>query len=222
MFPHIVKHYVLTFKLIIEKEEIILPTKHQSSSEILLELVAVPEHQEKFTYRSIIKRLDKRAFGIGILLFSLPLVLPFSMIPGFSALFSIPIVIFAIQMIFARKVLWLPRFIADREIPRAKLTKVIKITVPYLKKIEHLLKPRWAFMETRVAEFITGVFIFLLAILLMLPIPFSNIIYSGILVLLSLGIVEKDGLVITIGVILSSIALGLIPFVINLVKNFFF
>lgn len=197
-----------------------MPAKHyRKSSEILLTLVEDPEKGEKFTFGSIIKRLGQRAFGIALLLFSLPSTLPFSMIPGFSALFSIPIIIFAIQMIFARKALWLPRFIADREIPHAKLAKVIKITVPYLQKIEHLLKPRWGFMVTRVTESIVGVFILLLALMLMLPIPFSNFIYSIIIVVFSLGIVEKDGLVITIGVVLGSVALGLIPFILNMLKN---
>ena len=153
------------------------------------------------TYQYILQALGKRAFGIVFLFFSLPSVLPFSAIPGVSLVFSLPIVIFALEMIFARKSLWLPKVIANKTISHSKVSRMITAVVPYVIRLERLLKPRWALMTCRIMEIVNGITILCLAFLLMLPIPLSNSIFGALLVIFSLGIAEKDGLLIFIGYI---------------------
>lgn len=165
----------------------------------MLEIANDKNLKGDLTYRSILAALGQRAFGLALLFFSLPSALPFSFIPGISVIFSVPIAIFAIQMIFVGKYLWLPKIIADHTISHEKVAKFIRAGVPYLQKIERLLKPRWNLMTSRVAEIVTGIFILFLALLLMLPIPLSNFILAFLLIIFSLGITEEDGLLITIG-----------------------
>ncbi|WP_143549544.1 exopolysaccharide biosynthesis protein, partial [Rickettsiella grylli] len=69
-------------------------------------------------------------------------------------------------------------------------------TVPYLVKLERFLKPRWLVMTSRKMETINGIIIFGLALLLILPIPFSNFIFALLIVIFSLGLIEKDGICI--------------------------
>lgn len=171
------------------------------SADTLLEIANHEELQGELTYQRILQVLGERAFGIVLLFFALPSALPFSAIPGISVIFSVPIVLFACQMVFARKTLWLPKFIAKRTIHQETISKVIHSAVPYLIKIEYLLKPRWAFMTSRFMEIINGFIIFCLAILLMLPIPLSNFIFATLLIVFSLGLIEKDGLFLVIGYI---------------------
>lgn len=54
-------------------------------------------------------------------------------------------------------------------------------------------------MTCRITEIINGITILGLAFLLMLPIPFSNFIFGGLLAIFNSGIIEKDGLLIFIG-----------------------
>ncbi|KTD19007.1 exopolysaccharide biosynthesis protein [Legionella jordanis] len=174
---------------------------HQSSrrsSDVLSEMV---HHDFKtgMTYQGLLDKLGERAFGIALLLFALPSALPFSAVPGISFIFSLPIAIFACQMILARNTLWLPKFVARKQVPCDRLGKVIEKALPYLKKVEHLSKPRWAFMSIRAMDIITGLLILLLSILLMLPIPLSNFIISSLIIVFSLGFIEKDGVFIAIG-----------------------
>jgi hypothetical protein len=49
----------------------------------------------------------------------------------------------------------------------------------------------------------------LLSILLMLPIPFSNMLFGSLISLLAIGLVEKDGLVLLMGLILGGITISL-------------
>ncbi len=189
------------------------PKKHHPrSSEKLLEIIHSSKLKENINFEDILKLLGERAFGIALLFFSLPSALPFSAIPGVAFVFSLPILIFSFQMIIGRNTLWLPRIIAKRSIPNQTVIKVISKTLPYLIKIAFFLKPRWAFMTSRFMEVINGMAIFCLAILLILPVPFSNFIFGLLLIIFSLGLIEKDGLFLGLGYLLAMIYLGFIYF----------
>lgn len=195
---------------------------YKRSSETLLDMAQNKNFSGDVTYLSIIQALGERAFGLALLFFSLPSALPFSVIPGVSAIFSIPIMIFSFQMIISKKTLWLPNILAKRIIHHETISRIIQTTVPYLIKAEYFLKPRWQFMTSRFMEIVNGTIIFGLAILLMLPIPFSNFILATLLIIFSLGLIEKDGLFIAIGYVAVIIYAGFIYLVIMAgIKNLF-
>ncbi len=171
------------------------------SSDTLLALVHNKKFSGDLTFQTILYALGERAFGIILLFFALPNALPLSAVPGVSVVFSVPIAIIAWQMIFSRKTLWLPKAIAQRTIHHDTIIKVVHRALPYLIKIERFLKPRWRFMTSRYMEMVHGSLILCLSLLLMLPIPFSNFILSMLIILVSLGLIEKDGLVIVVGYI---------------------
>lgn len=181
--------------------ELFMKTTIVHSSDTLLKLANHKELEGQLTYQNILEVLGERAFGIVLLFFALPSALPFSTVPGVSFVFSVPIALFACQMIFARKTLWLPKIIAKRTIHQKTISKVIHTTLPYLTKIEYFLKPRWVFMTYRLMEIINGITIFCLAIFLMLPIPLSNFIFALLLIIFSLGLIEKDGVLLIVGYI---------------------
>lgn len=190
------------------------------SSDILLNLAEDKTLGTDLTFKLLVTILGRRSFGVALLLFSLPSALPFSIIPGFSTVFSIPILVFGIQMLFGMKTLGLPSFIADRKISHENLAKIIKKFIPYLKAMERFLKPRLAFMTNAIGESITGLLIAGLAITLMLPIPLTNFFISLALILLALGTIEKDGLFIIFGWLATIIILTFIPtFIVAVVKK---
>lgn len=192
------------------------------SSDTLLEIVNHEDLQGELTYQRILQILGDRAFGVVLLFFSLPSALPFSTIPGVSVIFSFPIVLFSCQMVFARKTLWLPKIIAKRTIHQETISKVVHAALPYLIKVEYFLKPRWAFMTCRFMEIINGVVIFCLAILLMLPIPLSNFILAALLIIFSLGLIEKDGLFLVAGYFGTILYISFIyVFIVAIIKHFF-
>ncbi|AOU64482.1 exopolysaccharide biosynthesis protein [Legionella pneumophila] len=186
----------------------------QRTSEKLLEIMHSNAMTKNICFEDIIKLLGARAFGIALLFFSLPSALPFSVIPGVAFVFSVPIFFFSVQMILGRNTLWLPKKIAKKTVPYQSVSKIIQKTVPYLKKAEYFLKPRWAFMTSRPLEIMNGLVILCLAILLILPIPFSNFIFAILLITFSLGLIEKDGVVIMLGYAASLLYVSFIFWVI--------
>jgi len=169
------------------------------SSDILIDIAEDNNLDGDLTYQFIINALGERAFGIVILLFSLPTILPFSTIPGYSVIFSFIIILFALEMVFKRESIWLPKYIANKTISHSTISRIILTVVPYVVKLERLSKPRWTFMTGWVMEIVNGITIVCLAFFLMLPIPFSNFIFAGLLIVFSLGLVEKDGYLICLG-----------------------
>ena len=81
-----------------------------------------------------VQRLDelcnafgKRSVALAILLFAMIVMLPTSAIPGFSTIFSLLIILFSVQIFLKNESLWLPEFIARKEISASKLRRALII-----------------------------------------------------------------------------------------------
>jgi hypothetical protein len=167
-------------------------------SQILMQVLKEEEKRETITYRDLVVRLGDQAFGLIIILFALPSALPLSIIPGFSFLFGLPILIVACHLVIGKQILWLPQYLAKKEINPRRLNLIIEKAVPYLIRIEHLLKPRGLFLASKGMERLHGLLLLMLSILLALPIPLSNFFFAALIILLGLGLAEKDGVMITL------------------------
>lgn len=171
-------------------------TALKRSSRVLADIAAQSQQKRHITYEAIIHHLGKKAFGIGMILFALPSALPLSAIPGVSFVFSLPIAFFALQIAFMAKEMWLPKRLASYTVETEKLTTFINKSLPYIKRLEYWIKPRLGYMLGRLITPIHGMVIFVLVVLLMLPIPLSNFIFSGIIILFGLGFSEGDGVLV--------------------------
>ncbi|KTD18735.1 ABC transporter permease [Legionella lansingensis] len=195
--------------------------KRTSICDLLLKTVETHQGDATISFGELVKTFGDRAFGLIIILFALPSALPISAIPGFSFITGLPIVFIAIHIIIARRALWLPKSLANRRFEFAKFAKVVEQTVPYLRSIEKLLKPRWLFFTHPAMERLHGLVMLSLSLLLLLPIPFSNFIFASLIILFGLGLAEKDGVILFLayvgaglyGLFLTTMAQGLIHYI---------
>lgn len=178
---------------------------YKSISQVLVTLYQHPEFNQTLTIGKLMDLLEHRAFGLGILIFSIPSVLPLSSIPGVAALFSLPILLLALQLIIIRKKPWLPHWLRNKKLNSDTLTRFLQNAIPYVQKAEKLIRPRYAFCRRPFVQPFIGITLVLLSILLMLPIPLSNMIFGSLIALIALGLIENDGLILLIGVTLSII-----------------
>ena len=68
------------------------------------------------------------------------------------------------------------------------------------------MKPRWSALTSPAVERAIGLFALILALLLALPIPLTGIPLSAGLVLMGIGLIERDGVVVLGGVVAGAIA----------------
>lgn len=194
---------------------------HQRVSDLLKTLPQTFADQEKISVKDLIKEIKEKGFGICLLIFCAIPALP---IPaqGIATVLAIPVLILAAQMIYGRSNVWLPAFIHKRSISYTKLCKIANILIPYVKKFEYLSKPRLSLMHHPIIQRFVGIMIILCAVSMALPIPFSNTLPSIGIVIMALGLMERDGLAIlggmAIGIAGITVTLSIMYFGVEAVK----
>jgi hypothetical protein len=141
--------------------------------------------------------------GRGVAMLLLLLALPFCLVPvpGLSTPFGIAVLLIGIRIAFLQKP-WLPKFVRQRRISAPRLVKVLTGGIRFAKLMEKVVKPRMHFLHSCPGAMnLIGLGIAAggLLLLLPLPIPFSNMVPAWAVVLLTAGMMERDGLVVLLG-----------------------
>ncbi len=151
--------------------------------------------------------------SLGPILFvlTLPMLLPLP--PGVSMVMALPILIVAPQIMVGRRKLWLPDWLGRRTLDRAKLAKLLHRMLPTLERLEAVVRPRLTLLTGRAGQMLAGLACTVMGVILVLPIPFANLLPSWSIVSFALGLTRRDGLLVLAGYALMIAALGLIALV---------
>lgn len=168
----------------------------------ILRALARDTSRERISVGDLLETMRDRAFGALMFIFAFPNILPTP--PGTSTVLGVPLVFLTAQMMFGRTP-WLPKFIAERSMLRKDFAAMTERAVPWLARAEKLLRPRMIQLARPPAEYAIGAICFMLAVILLLPIPLGNMLPALAICLFSLGVLGRDGLWI-IGGLLATIA----------------
>lgn len=180
----------------------------QRTSDVLKALLE-NNSDEWFTVEQICAGLGTSSFGVSLLAFSIPEVVPIP-IPGISAIVALPTAVVSYQMIAGKKELRLPKWVLRRKVPRKALAAAIHAVLPALRRLEKGAKPRGTWVSSPLIQRLLGLFIFVLALFIALPIPATNMPPAIAIFVTSLGMVERDGLLISVGVLIGLASMVLI------------
>jgi hypothetical protein len=173
------------------------------------QLVALAQEgsSERVSLGDLLRGIKTHALASLLILFSVPNLLPG--IPGTSAVTGLPLVILTFQLMMGRPP-WLPGFILNRSLRRSDLQAVMAKVEPPLRRLERVLRPRLSLFLSASAQRLIGAFMVLLSTLIMLPIPFANIVPALAIILMALGFLENDGLFILIGLVIGVLSILLV------------
>jgi hypothetical protein len=102
-----------------------------------------------------------------------------------------------------------PNFIMTRRLPTKQLRRLGDRAIHVLKYLEKVVHPRWP-MTFEVAKRAVGIMVLLLTVVLLLtPVPLSNVAPAMVISLISLAYVEEDGLLLSVGFFAAIILIGL-------------
>jgi hypothetical protein len=132
-----------------------------------------------------------------VTLLVLPVLIPLP--PGVSMAVALPLLFAAPQMMIGRKDLWLPKRLADRRIERDRLRKGVERVMPWIERLERVVRPRLTFLTGHVGAVVAGAVCTLMAVVLVLPLPFANLFPALTVLLFSLGLARRDGLAVIVG-----------------------
>src|SRR5262249_55463159 len=179
-------------------------TKKRMPSSRVLEEVIHQAPAEYVTVGWLTSTLQQRSFGIVMLFVGLLATLPVgSTIPGLI------LAVMAVQLLVGRAEPIFPLFIMARRLPTKQLLRLGGRAIHVLKYVEKAVHPRWP-MTFEVAKRAVGVMVLLLTVVLLLtPVPLSNVAPAMVISLISLAYVEEDGLVLSAALLAAIILIGI-------------
>jgi hypothetical protein len=157
--------------------------------------------------------LGNRSFAALLVLFALINMIPLP--PGTSAVLGLPLLIISAQMILGSKRVWLPRLLVERTIPAETFRSIISRVIPWLVRVEQLIRPRyWPFWRRR-GDRVIGIIALIMAVSITLPIPLGNWLPALSTFLLGLALSERDGVLFAIAIMVGVAAIALVVLVIG-------
>jgi len=152
----------------------------------------------KLTLAEVVEAFGERAFGALILMLALMSLLPWP--PGGKAVFSVPIMLLSLELAIQRQTVWLPRWLLRVSVSRAAYRKTSGGKVlRSIRAIERLTRPRLPILTGELADVITGIVCFVLAVMLALPVPLGDMLPALTIAVFGLAITQRDGLAVLIG-----------------------
>jgi hypothetical protein len=173
---------------------------------------------QAMTVREMVKILHGRGLQFVVILLCLPFLAPVT-IPGISMPFGLAIALSGLRIAFGHRP-WLPEFILNHRISFPVLEKMVHFGCAIYEKVEKVIRPRlYVLLDGPGMGTLIGLAIALSGVFLSLPIPppfpLTNTIPGFAIICLSLGLMERDGVLILCGYALTVIAaiyVGLIGF----------
>lgn len=170
----------------------------------LLSKITSGNHLKTVQLSYLITRFKGRSFGGLLLIFSI-----LALLPVVSFVAGIIIFIVGAQMILGLTVPSLPQFVMQQKVDKRSFEAFVDKVLPWLVRSEKYIKPQWCFFSNAIGQRLLGFLILLLALVSLMPLPFSNLPPSIALILISLGILERDGVLISLGIFVSSLAISI-------------
>lgn len=180
------------------------PTMADEKTSELLRRVLAEIPDEEVRIGQLVRRLRRRSFG-GLLI----LLAALGLIPGISTFAGLAMLVPGAQMALGLRAPLLPRIVRQRVISRERLRQLGEAAIPWLERVERVVRPRWLALTVAPAPSLLGVLVIGLALVVILPLPFSNFPPAVALICLSLGLLERDGVLVAIGVAVGAVALAI-------------
>jgi hypothetical protein len=177
----------------------------------ILEDIAADDSHDRVSIDLLMRSMDGRAMGALLLLFAVPNALPTP--PGTSGILGLPLLYLSVQMVLGR-LPWLPKIIAARSMARRDFAALVERVIPWLDRADRLMAPRLQWLCGPRAQQALGIACLVLAVVLFLPIPLGNMLPAFAICLIALGVLERDGLWIVLGLLTGTISLVVVSGVI--------
>ncbi|MFB8343558.1 exopolysaccharide biosynthesis protein [Brucella cytisi] len=180
---------------------------HGIMSTIMTDLAREASLRDGLTVFEALELMGRSGFGFVLILLALPALIP---LPGpFGMVFGTAVSIVSLQFMFGLQPVWLPSFLGKRKLSASALSTMERHVSPLVQRIERLVLPnRLQAIAGSKLNYIVAIPVFCLGIAIALPIPFGNMAPVAAILVISIGLVEKDGLVVLFGLGLTMLALA--------------
>ena len=172
---------------------------------------------EDCTLGEVSDAFGEQGFGMLLLLLAFPAALPIPA-PGYATPFGIMMIALGSQMLRGYKTPQLPEKMQNKKLSFNILDFSLKNGAVLFRFVEFFVRPRLQGQVTKMYRMM-GLIIVLMAAFMSLPIPLTNTAPSFVIFVMAASLLEKDGLSLLAGILLTPLALmigvGAMYFTIN-------
>lgn len=186
----------------------------QTDKSLSLVLGGLLEYFERrpVTLGRLLAVLGEQATAMVLLVFSIPAIIPTPGVPA-GMIFGTVLVILSCQLVVGTRRFWLPKRLARIEVPRSLLSGMVVRLGPKLQWIETWLRPRWTGLSGRAALRPLGLVVVVMGVIIALPVPFGNVLPGLSVFFIALGLAQRDGVAIGIGLVFGIAAIAFTAFI---------
>ena len=186
--------------------------RHERISVLLRRIAEEGDPADPISFATLAERMGERGFGVILFIWALPNMIS---LPGISSLFGMLIAVTGGQMVLGHRRPWLPRRLLGRSVRRADFARMVDKAQPYLERFERYCKPRLTVTPQGLAERLVGLLLVILGLVLLLPLVGANLLPAIGVAVLSLGLIEADGVMVLAGVAASAVALAVFALIVG-------
>jgi len=167
-----------------------------TTSEIIDTLAASPDARIPFS--AVVAAAGSRVHGLALLVIVLPEAVPLPL-PSASTVLGIPLIIISAHLALFGEGPMLPARLEAIAVPRSVLQAAARYLAPAFRWIENVSRPRLLWLVRR--ERLLGLVCLYLSLILILPIPLFNTPPAICLALVALGMIQRDGALVILGIL---------------------
>ncbi|HYC15242.1 MAG TPA: exopolysaccharide biosynthesis protein [Stellaceae bacterium] len=156
----------------------------------------------------LLDALEDRGFGLIVLALALPNGIPGPTLPGFSALFGIPLILVGTQLLRGWHEPRIPQWLRRRSVTADGFSRFLDRALPRIRRVERWLRPRDSWLTGVGGGRLAGIGTILMGIVLSLPVPLGNLPIAWSLVVLALGLLEEDSRALLLGLVLGALSIA--------------
>lgn len=158
----------------------------------------------------VMSQLHEQAFGLFLLILALPCCIPF--LYGIPQVVALPLMFVSAQILFGRETPWLPERLSAREVTTEGLSRLAARAEPWLHRIETVSRPRLAVLTRAPADRAVGLALVLFSASILVPLPSTNTVPGIAVVIVAMGLLQRDGILVILGAILGTAWVGTLIF----------
>jgi hypothetical protein len=175
----------------------------------ILDSVLTVKKDSHITIGELMSRIAERGFGMLLVLLALPTLIPV-LPPGSAATIGLIYTIIGFQMLFGMKYPWMPQRVKNYRLSEKTALKLREKGVAFFRVLERFSCSRLLFFDTDIMLRFVALPVILMGLILLTPLPFMNTIPALSVMLIGIGLLNRDGIFILAGLLLSISMLGII------------
>jgi hypothetical protein len=107
-------------------------------------------------------------------------------------------------MMLGKVHLWLPAALGKRRFSGPRAARILARAIPAIGKVEKWFHPRLLALQSKSMQRVLGAVFVVLASVMSLPIPFGNFMPGFAMALIAIGLIERDGVLVLLGLLFGA------------------